>query len=290
MSIYAWAGQRSAALQQYRSCVQALDEELGVAPLEATTELYEALRAKRLPSLPTLADSHPSPSAPTVVSRPTPAPAPPERSPIPFVGRDMELACLLEAWHRDDDGGRVMIVAGEAGIGKTRLAQEFLRQVRGESAGALVARCFEGESHLAYGPLAMALRSTLQHNGAGWPARLETTWAAEISRLFPELASARGETEYLPPIEGAGAQTRFYEALRRALIAACASTTTTTRGVFVLDDAQWADGATLTFLAYLARRLADQPLSVMLLYRTDEAGEQPELEHLLGVARKTTRA
>ena len=49
MSIYAWAGQRSAALQQYRSCVQALDEELGVAPLEATTELYEALRAKQLP-------------------------------------------------------------------------------------------------------------------------------------------------------------------------------------------------------------------------------------------------
>ena len=290
MSIYAWAGQRSAALQQYRSCVQALDEELGVAPLEATTELYEALRAKQLPSPPALANSHPSPSAPTVVSRSTPAPAPPERSPIPFVGRDMELARLLEAWHRDDDSGRVMIVAGEAGIGKTRLAQEFLSLVRGENARALVARSFEGESHLAYGPLAMALRSMLQRDGAGWPARLEAPWAAEIARLLPELAPAHGETEYLPPIEGVGAQTRFYEALRRALIAACASTTTMTRGVFVLDDAQWADGATLTFLAYLARRLADQPLSVMLLYRTDEAGEQPELEHLLGVARKTARA
>jgi tetratricopeptide (TPR) repeat protein len=55
----------------------------------------------------------------------------------------------------------------------------------------------------------------------------------------------------------------------------------------VLDDAQWADEATLTFLAYLARRITDQPLSILLLYRTGETGEQPELEHLLGVARKT---
>ncbi|HKW22303.1 MAG TPA: BTAD domain-containing putative transcriptional regulator, partial [Ktedonobacterales bacterium] len=58
MSIYAWVGQRSAALQQYRSCVQVLDEELGVAPLEATTDLYEALRAKQLPPVPELANSH----------------------------------------------------------------------------------------------------------------------------------------------------------------------------------------------------------------------------------------
>ncbi len=148
----------------------------------------------------------------------------------------------------------------------------------------MVARCFEGESHLAYGPLAMALRSTLPPGGAGWPARLEAPWAAEIARLLPELPTSHGQGEYLPPIEGPGAQTRFYEALRHALIAACANTG---RGIFVLDDAQWADGATLTFLAYLARRITDQPLSILLLYRTGETGEQPELEHLLGVARKT---
>jgi DNA-binding SARP family transcriptional activator len=303
MCIYAWAGQRSAALQQYRSCVQALDEELGVAPLEATTELYESLRARHLPPLPELASRRADTPAASPASRatpplpaPTPAPPPPDRSPLPFVGRAAELERLLNAWRQrdaQDTGGRVMIVAGEAGIGKTRLAQEFLSHARDEGIGVLIARCFEGESHLAYGPLAMALRSALARdtrdarNGGGWPARLEAPWAAEIARLLPEVAAARDESDYLPTIEGPGAQTRFYEALRRALIAACASAT---RGIFVLDDAQWADEATLTFLAYLVRRLADQPLSVLLLYRTGESGEQPELEHLLAVARKTERA
>ncbi|HEX5440443.1 MAG TPA: BTAD domain-containing putative transcriptional regulator, partial [Ktedonobacterales bacterium] len=216
MSIYAWAGQRSAALQQYRSCVQALDEELGVAPLEATTELYESLRARQLPPLPELAQPRATPRAsraatpPTAKSsspsagssRPT-APAAdqatPERSPLPFVGRVAELSCLLDAWGQGEDGGRVMIVAGEAGIGKTRLAQEFLRQARDEGTGVLVARCFEGESHLAYGPLAMALRAGLARDGAGWPSRLAAPWTAEIVRLLPEVAAARDDIEYLPP-------------------------------------------------------------------------------------------
>ncbi|HEU4783064.1 MAG TPA: AAA family ATPase [Ktedonobacterales bacterium] len=286
MSIYAWAGQRSAALRQYRGCVQVLDEELGVAPLEATTELYEALREKQLPPLPELANGHKPIAtvvAPATAPKPVPSPLP-ERSQMPFVGRDAELSSLLDAWRQNAEAGSVMIVAGEAGIGKTRLAQEFLRQARAEGTGTLVARCFEGESHLAYGPLAMALRGALPQGGAGWPALLEAPWAAEIARLLPELPIAHGNGEYLHPIEGPGAQTRFYEALRRALIAACASAS---RGIFVLDDAQWADGATLTFLAYLARRITDQPLSMLLLYRSGETGEQPELEHLLGVARKT---
>src|SRR6185437_16484792 len=122
--------QRSAALQQYRSCVQVLDEELGVAPLEATTDLYEALRAKQLPPLPELANGH-RPISTVVAPATAPKSAPyslPERSHVPFVGRDIELDSLLGAWRQNAEAGSVMIVAGEAGIGKTRLAQEFLSQ------------------------------------------------------------------------------------------------------------------------------------------------------------------
>ncbi|HEX6541403.1 MAG TPA: AAA family ATPase [Ktedonobacterales bacterium] len=291
MCVYAWAGQRSAALQQYRQCVQVLDEELGVTPLEATTELYEALRAKRLPPLPELVQGHARPAAPgapfAAVPKQIPPPPPvPEREALPFVGRATELAHLLDTWH-EAHAGRVMIVAGEAGIGKTRLVEEFLSHVRGDGAGILVARCFEGESHLAYGPLAMALRGMLSRSDNRWLAQLERPWIAEIARLLPELSMTRAEGDYLPPIEGPGAQARFYEALRRALIAACSSTT---RGIFVLDDAQWADDATLTFLAYLVRRLANQPLSILLVYRTEEAGEHSALERLLTVGRTTARA
>jgi DNA-binding SARP family transcriptional activator len=52
MQLYAWAGQRNAALHQYRECVQILEQELGVAPLEATTHLYLAIKENQLPSLP----------------------------------------------------------------------------------------------------------------------------------------------------------------------------------------------------------------------------------------------
>ncbi|MGE5333691.1 MAG: AAA family ATPase, partial [Nitrososphaerota archaeon] len=304
MSIYAWAGQRSAALQQYRSCVQVLDEELGVAPLEATTELYESLRAKQMPAPPELARHHHhaapahaiTPVAAPLADAPKPATAVAERSFLPFVGRGAELERLLDAWRHEGEGGGVMIIAGEAGIGKSRLAEEFLRQAHGEGDGVLAARCFEGESHLAYGPLAMALRATFTHADTGWPARLDAPWIAEISRLLPELTTSGSVTDHLPPIEGPGAQTRFYEALRRALLAACScapnasSPSSASKGIFVLDDAQWADGATLTFLTYLVRRLANQPLSVLLLYRSDEAGEQLELEQLLAVAGKMARA
>src|SRR5579859_5758778 len=81
MSLYVWAGQRTAALQQYRECVQALEQELGVSPLETTTHLYQRIKENNIPSLP---PPLPSPAPETVGTRfIASAPASGSPSPIP---------------------------------------------------------------------------------------------------------------------------------------------------------------------------------------------------------------
>ena len=130
MSALAAAGEPSAALQQYRECVRILDAELGVAPLAGTTALAEEIRDGR--SVPAARSGVvPTTSGPTsgLGSRPT--------SPGRLVGRATELAGLFAGYSAVGPDGRLLLIEGEAGIGKTRLGAELAEQVRG-SGGALL--------------------------------------------------------------------------------------------------------------------------------------------------------
>ncbi|MDQ1300428.1 MAG: hypothetical protein QG637_345 [Chloroflexota bacterium] len=151
MRLHAWADQRNAALHQYRECVRILEQELGVAPLRETTELYEAIKGNRL-----------SPPDLSGLSRPTDLTGFPNpvRS-LPLVGRAAELTALIRAYDRHAAGGYFVAVAGEAGIGKTRLAEEFLAQAQAQGAMTVTVRCYEGEADVAYGPVADGLRGAL---------------------------------------------------------------------------------------------------------------------------------
>ena len=130
MALYAWSDQRAAALRQYRECVRVLDQELGVAPLEETTLLYRAIQENDLPPRPALSE-HGRRSGESRVRGPssklTQRTAPPDN---PLVGRDPEWEALLGSYASIGEGGRVVVVEGEAGIGKTRLAEEFVAHVR----------------------------------------------------------------------------------------------------------------------------------------------------------------
>ena len=119
MELLARAGEPAAAIHQYQDCVRILDRELGVVPLPETTELYEAIRADRLPRL--LSQPHDAPTVAVPISGP---PA------LPLVGRDRELATLREAYRSVGPDGCLLVVEGEPGIGKTRLAAEFAALVR----------------------------------------------------------------------------------------------------------------------------------------------------------------
>ena len=284
MRLYAWADQRNAALHQYRECVRILEQELGVAPLAETTELYEAIKGNRL--------SPPDLSGLERPGRPQPAPAAdltgfgkPVRSLLPLVGRGAELTALVHVYERRATSGAFVAVAGEAGIGKTRLAEEFLARVRGQGAMIVTVRCYEGEADVAYGPVADGLRGALAQSGcADRLGALPAHWLAEAARLLPELSVHRPGLPPPPPLDAPGGQSRFFEGLRQVLSAICQGSAP---NVLFFDDMQWADAASLDLLAYLVRRLAGQPLLILAAWRSDEG---PTVSRLRGLAADAQRA
>ncbi len=281
MRLHAWSGQRSAAMRQYRACVRVLDQELGVPPLDETTALYQEITEGRVA---------PPPTPPTAAS--TPAAAVPEPdapggpAPAPLVGRGTQWDALLAAWAGVERGGRgrLVVLAGEAGIGKTRLAEDFAAHLVAAGARVLACRCYEGE-RLAYGPLADGLRAALAGpEGAAWARDLDPHWLAEAARLLPELAPLVPSSLTLPPPDSPGAQSRFLEGLRRTLLAAVHGERP---GLLVLDDLHWADEATLDAIGYLAHRLDRGPLLVLAAWR----GEQvPRGHHLRRMVSEAQRA
>ena len=239
--LHARTGDRAAALAQYRECVRTLARELGVPPLEETTRLYEAISEGTLEP----------PAAP-----PVPTPAEPRTAPL--IGRDADWRALLELWSGIGSAGRVALIEGEAGIGKTRLAEELLAHARAQGAAVLAGRAYEDEAGIAYGPIVEALRARGRGDD-GWPARVSERALGEAARLLPELAEAP------PPLDGPAAHARFLDGVWSTLNAAAGGPVP---GILLLDDAQWADEATLGLLAYGLRRLAERPLLVVLAWRT----------------------
>jgi predicted ATPase/DNA-binding SARP family transcriptional activator len=126
MELYAGTGQRSAALRQYRECVRILDEELGLAPAEETTALYEQIRAgpgagRGLPATPGPIDRARLPSRAAVPRHNLPAQT------TPFIGREQELAGIHS--RLQDPACRLLTLLGPGGIGKTRLALRLAEEV-----------------------------------------------------------------------------------------------------------------------------------------------------------------
>jgi DNA-binding SARP family transcriptional activator len=252
--LYAWSGDRASALSQYRDCVRTLTRELGVAPLEETDELYAQVSEGTLGP----------PRAPGPVTGPPPGSPPAE---LPLVGRDAELAALAAA-HRDAAAdGRLVVIEGESGIGKTRLGAELTRHAARNSAPVLEARCHEDESGLPYGAVIELLRQALARApGTGWPAEVPAQRYADAALLLPDLAGLR---ESLPsPLEpdAPGAQARLLDGVATVLSAACAGAAP---GVILVDDVHAADDATSDLLTYLGRRLRGRGLLLVLVWRSE---------------------
>ena len=275
MRLYAEAGQRASALRQYRECVRVLEEELSVPPLEETTRLYEEIKENRqLPS----ADHRPP-----MADHPQPAAVGGQRS-MPLVGRATEWAALLTVYDSLRADGQLIVLEGEAGIGKTRLAEVFLHHARDRGATTLTARCYEGEMNLAYGPFVEALRAALGQ--PEYARRLETLaahWLSEASRLLPEITGLRPDAPPAPPLEGPGAQSRFFEAIHQLLLALGGGPPP---GLLFLDDLHWADEASLDLLAYLVRRLRGRPLCLLVAWRGEQVPPGHRLRALLAEAQR----
>lgn len=237
IELYAAAGRRGDALSQYRECVRVLDRELGVGPLAETTELYNSI------------------SAGTVAVAPL-QPEPPAGGELPLIGRQPELERLLAAQAASVADGQLLVIQGESGVGKTRLAQELISTLGEAGVAVASARPHAGEQTLAYGVLATLLRAALEQA----PAPPGDEARGELARLLPELG-----TPSSPSLEEPGARLRFLEVLSGAIASALDA-----GGVAFVDDLQWCDPASLEALTYLARRLDRFHFLLICAWRTDE--------------------
>jgi DNA-binding SARP family transcriptional activator len=261
MLLYAWNDQRASALKQYRECVALLERELGVPPVEETTELYHQITENQVlaPEQTTLRPEA-SPVALETVTTP---------SPVPLVGRDDELALLAESHQSIDGDGRLALIEGEAGIGKSRIAEEFMMRARGSGAAIARARCHSEETRLAFGAITELMRSALGDRDPTWLSNVPTHWLTECARLLPELLALELEVPVPTELDDPGAQARFFEGIVNFLAAAAASSPC---GVLLVDDIHWADESSMDALFYLSSRLKGRPL---LLLATFRSGEQP---------------
>jgi DNA-binding CsgD family transcriptional regulator/tetratricopeptide (TPR) repeat protein len=211
------------------------------------------------------------------------------RSSHAFVGRASELEQLEDALEAATSRrGRVVIVAGEAGVGKTRLLTEFEARARTHGARVLEGACLDlGAGALPYGPFVEVLRELVRSTEAARLPALLGPARAEITRLVPELAGRSAELRPAGEFD-ASAQSRLFE-LTLGILERVADEAPL---VLMIEDVQWADRASLDLLAFLARGLEDNAVLIVVTVRTDDLGSHSgvlsalaELERDEGVSR-----
>jgi DNA-binding SARP family transcriptional activator len=274
MQLYSRAGRRPAAVRQYRDCVRLLEEELAVTPVEETTRLYQAIKER---------DERPLPASEPAV----PLADPPASLRLPLVGRSREWQALLGACEAGRRGGHIVVLEGEAGIGKTRLITDLLEHMRSGGTTALSARCYEGETYLAYAPILQLLRAAIDHlrRSAGLD-RLAPRDLREAARLLPDMDALLPPGVASASPEPPGAQTRFLEGISRVLLAAGGNGSL----ILALDDLQWADAASLECLIYLLRRLEGRHICLVLAWRGEDLSPVHLVRRVITEARRAGKA
>ncbi len=181
-----------------------------------------------------------------------------------LVGREAEWGRLRDTWKRTVHGrGGIVLVEGESGVGKSRLADEFLRWTGAEGATVLRGRCHDGGPGIPYEPVVEAVRSALDAPGVAGTA---SEWLAEVARMVPELHTR------FPGLAGvaspsAGEAWRVFEGVAQLLTAASAERPL----VILVDDLQWCDEDGCNLLRFLIRRLEQAPVLWLGLVTLGEA-------------------
>jgi DNA-binding SARP family transcriptional activator len=266
------AERQADALQAYQDARRTLADELGIEPGERLRELERAILAQD-PQLNLAAAKEGTAAEPTV-----------EAPGSVFVGRERELAELGEGLDDALAGrGRLFLIVGEPGIGKSRLAEELVVRARARGARVLVGRCWEAGGAPAYWPWVQALRAYARDSdGAALRAELEAG-GADLAQLLPELRERFPDLPEPPTLEPEAARFRLFDAVAEFLRRACEARPS----VLVLDDLHAADAPSLLLLRFLARQLGSARMLVLGAYRdVDPLPGQPLTETLAEVTRE----
>src|SRR5579885_2203043 len=272
MRLHAANHDRSSALRAYHQCMRVLRREMGVEPGPATVELFERI-LKAEPGAP--GERTFGPSAKGVST--------PQGSRV-LIGRARERRQLRAAWEGAAEiGPRVVLISGEPGIGKTRLADEFFQWCLSEGHAAARSRCYAGLGEVAYAPVAEWLRSDVVRSG--WSS-LTIEQAAELARLAPEICDHVAKTERRAPGEllsltESWQRLRFYESINAAV--------GKVRKPFLLylDDMQWCDPASFEWLNYLLRAPVSEGVLVLGTVRAEETGREHPFSRFVAGLRRT---
>jgi predicted ATPase len=183
------------------------------------------------------------------------------------VGRSGPLALLRQAYARAQTGQiQLVVLEGEAGIGKTRLATEFLAWAEAQGADMLIGRGFKAEVCLPYASLVAGLRARLERENAP-DDLLSDLWLAELARLLPELRERYPDLAAVTEDVTLG-QGRLYEAVAQLGQALAARRPL----VLFLDDAQWMHAATRDLVRYLLQRWAERGMRILVILALRQDG------------------
>jgi DNA-binding SARP family transcriptional activator len=261
MRLHALTNNRASALRIYHTCETVLRQELEVEPSPATREQYQHLLNITTPA-----------------TQQSNTPLTPHVSPL--IGRAHEWVKLSRAWQTVQSGqAQTILIYGEAGIGKTRLLEEFAKWAMLQGVVTAQTRSYAAQGQLTYAPVTAWLRSeTLRPR----LSTLDEVWLAEVSRLLPELLVEHPHLSPPHPLTESWQREQFYEALARAIV----NESDKRPLVLILDDLQWSGEGVLEWLSYLLHFAANTPLLIMGAVRSGTIDAQHPLQTWVAALRQ----
>jgi len=266
------AGRQAEALQAYHDSRRILIDQLGIEPGRELRELHQAIvqQDQRL--------DLPGQTRLLALGE--------VRRPAAFVGRQRELSELAGALHDAAGGqGRLFLLSGEPGIGKSRLAEELVRHARAHGAHVLVGRCWEAGGAPAFWPWVQSLRSYLRVNDRDELISELGPGAADVAAILPELHELIPGLGQPAAPESEGARFRLFHAAAEFLRRASDKRPL----VLILDDLHAADTPSLLLLQFLAREIGSMHVLLLAAMRdVDPAPAETLTAMLAEVAREPT--
>ncbi|MEP6835214.1 MAG: AAA family ATPase [Gemmatimonas sp.] len=193
-----------------------------------------------------------------------------------LVGRQSSLSDARTALMRAQNArGGFVLIAGEAGVGKSRFLRELAGQARQLGFALLNGACFETDRSIPYAPLLDLVRAFASSSSNAVAAHTFAAAEVELVRAFPELVTVFGEGTPAAPLDPHHERRLLFHAITTAFDALA----NTQPVLITIEDLQWADEATIELLAFLARNVGTQRITFALTYRDDEI--HPPLRQLL---------
>jgi DNA-binding SARP family transcriptional activator len=262
------AGRAAEAVDVYFDFLQLLDNERGMRPSRELQQLHQDIQRQQVRD-----DYRPAVRAAAPPAEPAEA--------LPgeiFVGREAELGRLREALVSARSGqGRLVLVAGEMGIGKSHLVRRLAAEVKADGQEVIWGRVWEEDGAPPYWPWLMILRQLLESRDVDWLRHRLGADAPVVAQVVAEVRERLPDLDSPPSLEPNQDRFRLFDSLTRFMRRAVSDRPL----VLVLDDLHRADDSSLLLLRFLTRELADARLLVVATYRDARADQSEDFVRAL---------